>query len=58
MARLSPFIRNLTQNIAAVQFDHRLLATLTVLLVTATVIAGFVRPRPDAVTGRADRRWG
>ena len=48
--QLSPFIRNLTQNIAAVQFDHRLLATLTVLLVTATVIAGFVRPRPDAVT--------
>ncbi|HET8996787.1 MAG TPA: COX15/CtaA family protein [Acetobacteraceae bacterium] len=49
--RLSPFIRNLTQNLAAVQFDHRLLATLTVLLATATVVTGFVRPRPDSVTG-------
>lgn len=49
-ARLSPFYRNLTQNLAAVQFDHRLLATLTVLLVTATVIIGFTRPRPDTVT--------
>ena len=28
-ARLHPFLRNLTQNLAAVQFDHRLLATLT-----------------------------
>jgi cytochrome c oxidase assembly protein subunit 15 len=30
-ARLSPVLRNLTENIAAVQFDHRLLATLTAL---------------------------
>ena len=30
-AALEPFARNLTENIAAVQFDHRLLATLTVL---------------------------
>jgi cytochrome c oxidase assembly protein subunit 15 len=30
-ARLSPFVRNLTENIAAVQFDHRVLATLTLL---------------------------
>jgi cytochrome c oxidase assembly protein subunit 15 len=28
-ARLTPFVRNITENIAAVQFDHRLLATLT-----------------------------
>lgn len=28
-ARLEPFVRNLMQNPAAVQFDHRLLATLT-----------------------------
>lgn len=48
--RLSPFVRNLTQNIAAVQFDHRLLATLTVLLVIATVVTGFTRPRHDGVT--------
>lgn len=30
-ARLHPFLRNLTQNLAAVQFDHRLLAAATVL---------------------------
>ncbi len=28
-ATLQPFLRNLTENVAAVQFDHRLLATLT-----------------------------
>jgi cytochrome c oxidase assembly protein subunit 15 len=48
-AALSPFLRNLTQNIAAVQFDHRLLATLTVLLATATLVIGFLRPRPQIV---------
>jgi cytochrome c oxidase assembly protein subunit 15 len=36
-ARLDPLLRNLTENIAAVQFDHRLLATLT--LGAATVAA-------------------
>lgn len=49
--RLTPFIRNLTENIPAVQFDHRLLATLTLLLVTATVAAGLLRPRPKHVKG-------
>jgi cytochrome c oxidase assembly protein subunit 15 len=38
--RLAPFVRNLTENIAAVQFDHRLLATVAVLIVLATLIAG------------------
>jgi len=37
-ARLHPFLRNLTHNLAAVQFDHRLLATLTAL--TALVALG------------------
>ena len=32
-ADLSPWPRNLTENVAAVQFDHRLLATLTLLAV-------------------------
>lgn len=40
-ARLRPFLLNLTENIAAVQFDHRLLATLTVAATAAAVIAGF-----------------
>ena len=35
-AQLTPFVRNLTENVAAVQFDHRALATLTLALATAT----------------------
>jgi heme a synthase len=50
-ATLHPLVRNLTENVAAVQFDHRLLATLTLILVTATAIAGWRTglPRPLAV---------
>ncbi len=39
--QLEPFWRNLTENIAAVQFDHRVLATLTVLITGVTLAAGF-----------------
>ena len=39
-ARLHPFLRNLFENIPAVQFDHRLLATMTVLSIAMTLIAG------------------
>lgn len=39
-AALHPFIRNLTENIAAVQFDHRVLATLTAILALITVATG------------------
>jgi heme a synthase len=39
-AQLEPFPRNLTENIAAVQFDHRVLATLTVLVATTTLAVG------------------
>jgi len=39
-AALDPFLRNLTENLAAVQFDHRLLASLTALAALATVAAG------------------
>jgi cytochrome c oxidase assembly protein subunit 15 len=45
-AALEPFVRNLTENIAAVQFDHRVLATLTALLATAVVIAGLSTRAP------------
>ena len=45
-ARLAPFPRNLTDNIAAVQFDHRLLATLTALTASAVVVVGLAR-RPS-----------
>jgi len=34
-ASMTPFVRNLTENVAAVQFDHRLLATLTLIVVSA-----------------------
>jgi heme a synthase len=44
-AQLTPFLRNLTDNLATVQFDHRLLATLTAVAVGATLAVGFgVRP--------------
>ena len=50
-AALRPLIRNLTENVAAVQFDHRLLATATLILVSVTAVlvwrAGL--PRPLAV---------
>jgi cytochrome c oxidase assembly protein subunit 15 len=46
---LSPAWRNLFENVAAVQFDHRLLATLTAALALATIAAGWrnapLRPR-------------
>ncbi|HUZ64867.1 MAG TPA: COX15/CtaA family protein [Acetobacteraceae bacterium] len=47
-AELHPFWRNPLRNLAAVQFDHRALATLTALAVGATVIAGLRGrlPRP------------
>ncbi len=48
-ARLQPFARNLTENIAAVQFDHRLLATLVILMVLTVVIAGFLTHPPRVV---------
>jgi cytochrome c oxidase assembly protein subunit 15 len=48
--RLSPWWRNFTENIAAVQFDHRLLATLTASVGLATALFGLGRME----TGR---RW-
>ena len=46
-ARLEPFLRNLTENVAAVQFDHRLLAMLTVFAVAITLVVGLtVSPLP------------
>jgi heme a synthase len=43
-ARLQPFVRNLTQNLAAVQFDHRVLATLTALTGAIVVAVGLRHP--------------
>ena len=39
-AQLHPLLRNLTENVAAVQFDHRTLASLTAILALATVVTG------------------
>ncbi|HEY2620618.1 MAG TPA: COX15/CtaA family protein [Acetobacteraceae bacterium] len=47
-AELEPFVRNLTDNIAAVQFDHRVLATLTVIAAIATLVVGFAAGPPQA----------
>lgn len=50
-ATLSPFLLNLTENVAAVQFNHRLLATLSAIAVAATLAVGF--RVPAAVMPRA-----
>jgi cytochrome c oxidase assembly protein subunit 15 len=51
-ADLTPFGRNLISNIAAVQFDHRLLASLTLLSVLALVAAAW--PYRDQLGWRAN----
>ena len=48
-ADLDPFWRNLTENIAAVQFDHRVLATLTAVAALATVVVGLFSFLPRRV---------
>jgi cytochrome c oxidase assembly protein subunit 15 len=48
-ARLEPFARNLTENIAAVQFHHRLLALLTALTAAAVLLIGLALRPPRAV---------
>ncbi len=45
---LSPALRNITENPIAVQFDHRVLATLTAITVLCTLFAGFRTPLPRA----------
>jgi cytochrome c oxidase assembly protein subunit 15 len=50
-ADLSPFLLNLTENIAAVQFDHRLLATLTAAVTALVVVNGFATPSLRSVRG-------
>ncbi|MBS4076379.1 COX15/CtaA family protein [Ameyamaea chiangmaiensis] len=44
-AQLEPFWRNWFENIAAVQFDHRLLATLTVLTIGMALVMGLREPK-------------
>jgi cytochrome c oxidase assembly protein subunit 15 len=39
--RLAPFWLNWTENVAAVQFNHRLLATATLVLALVTLLAGW-----------------
>jgi cytochrome c oxidase assembly protein subunit 15 len=48
-AAMHPFLRNLGENVAAVQFDHRLLATATALVVLGAVLAGLRASLPRAV---------
>jgi cytochrome c oxidase assembly protein subunit 15 len=52
-AQFDPLWRNLTQNIAAVQFDHRLLATLAVILACLVVLGTLIRPAPRPLRVRA-----
>ncbi|MBB2159508.1 COX15/CtaA family protein [Gluconacetobacter sacchari] len=44
-AKLSPFWLNWVANIPAVQFDHRLLATVTALVIGATLLSGLRTPQ-------------
>jgi heme a synthase len=48
-AMLTPLVRNFTENVAAVQFDHRLLATTTLLLVLGVAAAGWRSEVPRSV---------
>jgi cytochrome c oxidase assembly protein subunit 15 len=50
-AALKPFVRNLTENIPAVQFDHRLLASVAVLAIAITLGVGLAMnpPRPTRI---------
>jgi len=45
-AVLQPFLRNLTENIGAVQFDHRVLATLTLSVVLVMAAVGTMGAPP------------
>ena len=48
-ARLQPFVRNLTENLATVQFNHRLLATATAVTALTTVAFGLRMARDARV---------
>ncbi len=50
-AALHPLALNWTENVAAVQFDHRLLATLTGLVAIAAVLVGARTAAASAVPG-------
>ena len=56
-ALLDPFLRNMTENVAAVQFNHRLLATLTALVASVTAWIG-LRHAADRRVRRASLALG
>src|SRR4051812_44440818 len=59
---LDPLVRNLTENVAAVQFDHRLLATITLILVSTLAVvgwrAGLPRPLMGCLAGAVIAQYG
>eukprot|EP01037_Dinobryon_pediforme_P013519 gene13521-13638_t len=48
-AMLQPWVRNLSENVAAVQFDHRVLASLTGMFVLAVAVAALRRSLPAEI---------
>ena len=57
-ASLEPFVRNWFENVAAVQFNHRLLATLAAIVGLATVFVGLRRAKGSVARGRAASALG
>ena len=59
-AQLHPFIRNWFANVAAIQFDHRLLAMTTFAAIVLVAAAGWrarrCRNRPISPSGRCSPR--
>ncbi len=51
-APLHPFLRNLAETIPAVQFDHRLLATLSLLTIGAALARGLTAELPAGTRAR------
>jgi len=57
-AALHPFARNLVENLGAVQFDHRLLATATAMLGVFAVVVGLRDAGGDKLRRRAAMALG
>lgn len=51
LTMLHPLLRNFTENVTTVQFDHRLLATATLILVSTLAVTGWRKGLPPVLMG-------